>query len=79
MQFVKRRRTSDIQGSGSSTAAFMERLGLDLGGDVSEEEEDYDEDEDDTESRVVNEVGERMVLEDDMELAQFIVPPPWGY
>ena len=82
MQFVKRRRTSDYQGSGSSTAAFMERLGLDMGaGDISEEEyEEYDEDEEfDLESRIVNGGGgERMVLDDDLELAQFIVAPPGG-
>ena len=79
MQFIKRRRTSDVQGSGSSTAAFMERLGMELGaGDISEMEEDYDDDEFDTESRVVNGVGERMVFEDDLELAQFIIPPPGG-
>ena len=83
MQFIKRRRTSDVQGSGSSTAAFMERLGLDVGtGDISEEEdeeEDYDDEEFDLESRVVNGGGgERMVLDDDLELAQFIVPPPGG-
>jgi hypothetical protein len=80
MQFIKRRRTSDVQGSGSSTAAFMERLGMELGeGDISEMEEDYDDDDEfDTESRVVNGVGERMVLEDDLELAQFIIPPPGG-
>ena len=81
MQFIKRRRTSDVQGSGSSTAAFMERLGLDLGtGDISEEEdEDYDDEEFDLESRVVNGGGgERMVLDDDLELGQFIVPPSGG-
>jgi hypothetical protein len=78
MQYIKRRRTSDVQGSGSSTAAFMERLGMDLGaGDISEME-DYDDDEFDTESGAVNGVGERMVLEDDLELAQFIIPPPGG-
>jgi hypothetical protein len=77
MQFIKRRRMSDVQGNGSSTAAFMERLGLDLGGDMSEEE-DYDDDEFDNEGRVVNEVGEQMILDDDLELAQFIVPPPGG-
>jgi hypothetical protein len=76
MQFIKRRRTSDVQGSGSSTAAFMERLGLDLG-DASEEEE-YDDEEFDSGSRVMNGIGERMVLDDDLELAQFIVPPPGG-
>ena len=37
-----------------------------------------DEDEFDIDSPVVNGVGERMVLEDDLELAQFIVPPPGG-
>jgi hypothetical protein len=82
IQFIKRRRTSDVQGSGSSTAAFMERLGLELGvGDMSDEEEEYDEeyDEFETESRIVNGVGgERMVLDDDLELAQFIVGPPEG-
>jgi len=83
MQFIKRRRTSDVQGSGSSSAAFMERLGVDMGaGDISEEEdeEEYDEDEEfDLESRVVNGGGgERMVLDDDLELAQFIVAPPGG-
>ena len=79
LQFIKRRRTADVQGSGSSAAAFMERLGMDLGaGDMSEMEEDYDEDEFDIDSPVVNGVGERMVLEDDLELAQFIVPPPGG-
>ena len=80
MQFIKRRRTSDVQGSGSSTAAFMERLGMELGeGDISDMEEDYDDDDEfDTESRVVNGVGERMVLENDLELAQFIIPPPGG-
>jgi len=76
LQFIKRRRTSDVQGSGSSAAAFMERLGLDAG-DMSEVE-DYDDDDFESESRVLNEVGERMVLDDDLELAQFIVPPPGG-
>jgi MoaA/NifB/PqqE/SkfB family radical SAM enzyme len=61
----------------------MERLGVDMGaGDISEEEdeEEYDEDEEfDLESRVVNGGGgERMVLDDDLELAQFIVAPPGG-
>ena len=85
IQYIKRRRTSDIQGSGSSTAAFMERLGLELGaGDISEDEdeEDYDEDDDDEfelESRIVNGGGgERMILEDDLELGQFILAPPGG-
>ena len=76
LQFIKRRRTSDVQGSGSSAAAFMERLGLDAG-DMSEVE-DYDDDDFESESRVLNEVGESMVLDDDLELAQFIVPPPGG-
>jgi hypothetical protein len=76
LQFIKRRRTSDVQGSGSSAAAFMERLGLDVG-DISDVE-DYDDDDFESESRVINEVGERMVLDDDLELAQFIVPPPGG-
>lgn len=75
MQFIKRRRTSDVQGSGSSTAAFMERLGLE-GGDLSEE--DYDDDEFESDNRVMNGIGETMVLDDDLELAQFIVPPPGG-
>jgi hypothetical protein len=83
MRFIKRRRTSDVQGSGSSSAAVMERLGLDLGvGDMSEEEEeDYYDDELllETSSRVVNGIGgERMVLENDLELAQYIVPPLGG-
>jgi hypothetical protein len=61
----------------------MERLGVDMGaGDISEEEdeEEYDEDEEfDLESRIVNgDGGERMVLDDDLELAQFIVAPPGG-
>ena len=75
MQFIKKRRTSDIQGSGSSAAALMESLGLDYRGDLSEEE--YDEDEFEV-GGVVNGVGERMVLDDDLELAQFIVPPYGG-
>jgi hypothetical protein len=54
----------------------MERLGLDLG-DASEEEE-YDDEEFESGSRVMNGIGERMVLDDDLELAQFIVPPPGG-
>jgi hypothetical protein len=76
MQFIKRRRTSDVQGSGSSAAAFMERLGLDAG-DISDVE-DYDDDDFESESRVINGVGERMILDDDLELAQFIAPPPGG-
>lgn len=76
MQYIKRRRTSDVKGSGSSAAAFMERLGLDLGGDMSEEE--YDDEEFEGGGRVLNGVGEPMVLDDDLELAQFIVGPPGG-
>jgi len=76
MQFIKGRRTSDVQGSGSSTAAFMERLGLEGGGDISEEE-DYDDDDFENESRATG-GGEAMMLDEDLELAQFIVAPPQG-
>lgn len=75
MQFIKRRRTSDVQGSGSSAAALMESLGIDLTEDMSEDE--YDEDEFEG-GAIMNGVGERMVLDDDLELAQFIVPPLGG-
>jgi len=84
MSFIKRRRTSDVQGSGSSSAAVMERLGLEMGeGEISEDDEDeyeaYYEEFGRKGSRVLTGVqGERMVLDDDLELAQFIVPPPGG-
>jgi hypothetical protein len=84
MSFIKRRRTSDVQGSGSSSAAVMERLGLEMGeGEISEDDEDdyeaYYEEFGRDGCRVLNGVqGERMVLDDDLELAQFIVPPPGG-
>jgi hypothetical protein len=83
MSFIKRRRTTDVQGSGSSSAAVMERLGLEMGeGEISEEEEEdesYYEEFAREGCRVLSGVqGERMVLDDDLELAQFIVPPPGG-
>jgi hypothetical protein len=62
----------------------MERLGLEMGeGEISEDDEDdyeaYYEEFGRDGCRVLNGVqGERMVLDDDLELAQFIVPPPGG-
>ena len=76
LRSIKRRRTSD----GVSTAAFMERLGLEEGDIEEEEEEESDEENEfeEGERGIVNGVGERMVLDDDLELAQFIVAPPGG-
>jgi hypothetical protein len=73
VEYIKRRRTEDVLGSGSSSRAVMARLGA----EDDDEEEEEEEEEFSEEGTVVNQVGQRTVL-NDVELTQFLYPSVEG-